>query len=90
MILEIRYVKALVKDIELETKEGLTAEEIEANKVGETIEVLETIEDDELAKMMFGINGLDIDGKLNQVTYRGYDVEKKCLFIVSAVKVQAE
>jgi len=89
MKLELRYAKALMRDLELEEKQGRTLEEMEANKVGETIEVLDTIKDVEIAKLLFQSNGFDIDGKLNSITYRGYDIAKKCLFVVSAVKVQA-
>ena len=82
MKLELRYVKAIMKNLE--------AEPTGDNLVGEEIEVLDTIEDTEVARLVFASNGFDIDGKLNQITYRGYDIEKKCLFVISAIRVQAK
>jgi hypothetical protein len=82
MKLELRYVKAIMKDLE--------AEPTGDNLVGEEIEVLDTIEDTEVARLVFASNGFDIGGKLNQITYRGYDIEKKCLFVISAIRFEAE
>ena len=82
MKLELRYVKAVMKDIE--------AEATPDNIISEDMEVLDVIEDEAIAKMIFGSNGFDIGGKLNQITYRGYDIEKKCLFVISAIRVAAE
>lgn len=80
-MLEIRKATAFVKDLESKEKD---------NTVSETLEVIDTIKDKELIKLLYQSNGFDYKGKLHQIYYRGYDLQKECLFILFGEKVLAE